>query len=452
MNRFLAWFNYSVALRIGDILSRYETRRQLKAARKIAVLSSEELQQIQNKKLQAILAHAVRTVPAYNKSYLKDLNAELSLDCFPVIDKKNIAGNEEYYMSKEYSIGKCIKMESSGSSGIKSTVYISRKEHSILRATLILWWEWSGYYLGKRMVQTGISPKRGWFKRIKDVLTRTYYIDAFAMTKEEAVRILKKVARKQGVHIGGYASSLYVLAEYAEKHFKDGEVVFDACISWGDKMFAHYKSKIESVFQTKVFENYGCNEGFMIGQKVDLEYFYLYTPNIFLEILDTTGSPVEDGHIGRVVVTKLDGYAMPLIRYDTGDLAVKLPLEEYPKNRQYNFPLLKRVIGRNTDIIHTLDGKALIVHSFTGIFEFYKEIKQFRVVQRDVESITIEFIRSESFTGDILVRIEQDLRERLKTNINIYWSEVDYIEPTKSGKPQIIKNYMIEKSLSDLTN
>src|SRR5690606_1855071 len=120
--------------------------------------------------------------------------------------------------------------------------------------------------------------------------------------------------------------------------------------------------------------------------------FYIYTPSSYLELLDDDDRPVPDGEIARVVVTKLDGYAMPLIRYDTGDLAIKLPRHLYPNIRRFNFPLLQKVIGRNTDIINTPEGKNLIVHTFTGIFEFYEEIKQFRVIQREIAKIEIEFI------------------------------------------------------------
>ena len=245
----------------------------------------------------------------------------------------------------------------------------------------------------------------------------------------------------------GYASSLFVLAQTAEKYSLN--VTFDLAMSQGDKLFEHYRKKIESVFNCKVVEDYGLNEGIMIGQKKDLPYFYIYTPSVYLEIVDEFDQPVPDGTMGRIIATKLDGYAMPLIRYNTGDLGIMLPRAEYPPERDLQFPLLKTVIGRNTDIIKTKDGKSLIVHSFTGVFEFFPEILQFQIIQDSVEDVIIKYIPSDSFYLPVLDKIEKMLRERTNTDLFIKWKRVSSIPSSKSGKPQIIINNLLTRSLSD---
>ena len=74
-----------------------------------------------------------------------------------------------------YDKKKLIECKSSGSSGIQGVTYENKKEQSIHRALQILFWEWSGYYLGKRIVQTGMTS-RTTLEQIKDILLRTYYI------------------------------------------------------------------------------------------------------------------------------------------------------------------------------------------------------------------------------------------------------------------------------------
>jgi phenylacetate-CoA ligase len=241
---------------------------------------------------------------------------------------------------------------------------------------------------------------------------------------------------------------LYEIARVANKHNLD--VKFDKAMSQGDKLFDHYTKEIETAFKCDVVEDYGLNEGIMIGQKKDLPYFYVYTPNVFLEIVDDFGNRVEDGTMGRIIATKLDGYAMPLIRYDTGDLGVMLPKNKYPLNRAYNFPLLERVVGRNTDIIKTTDGKTLIVHTFTGIFEFFPEIEQFQIVQKEIDSITVRFIPSDSFTENVFKAIEMRFFELTSSSIKFKWEKVLKIEPSKSGKPQIIINELLKRSQSEI--
>ena len=139
------------------------------------------------------------------------------------------------------------------------------------------------------------------------------------------------------------------------------------------------------------------------------------SPHVYLEILDNMNQPVKDGQLGNVVVTRLDGYSMPLIRYKIGDLAIKLPKNKYPKKREFNYPLLEKIIGRETDIILLPNGEKMVVHSFTGIFEYIPEIKQFQVLQENINTITIKYIKSEKFTPIILNKITKDRKPPIKT-------------------------------------
>jgi phenylacetate-CoA ligase len=132
---------------------------------------------------------------------------------------------------------------------------------------------------------------------------------------------------------------------------------------------------------------------------------------------------------------------MPMIRYKLGDLAIKLPREKYPEKRKYNLPLLQKIIGRETDVIYLKNQERLTVHSFTGIFEYIPEIKQFKVIQKHTDGIIIEYIKSENFTDYALIKAESDLRDKIKDeSFQIEFKEVNYIAPSKSGKPQIVES------------
>lgn len=425
---------------LGDKLFKSSFTSKLKSVRDLSQLGETELENLQNEKLRAIIEHATKNCKYYQEiQWDKNRHITDVLKDFPILTKAKLRNAGVSLLTKPAS--DCIAYETSGSSGIATKVFVDNNEESLFRAILINWWEWTGYYLGKPILQTGMTNSRGLLKSIKDWVTNTIYINAFDLREEKVLPVLRKLENMRNYHLGGYAASLYVIAQIAERN--ELEIKFDAVISWGDKMFPHYKHKIEKVFSTKVFENYACNEGIMIGQKIDLPYYYIYSPNVYLEILDDNGSSVSDGEIGRVVVTKLDGYAMPLIRYDVGDLAVKLPQEKYPSKRKFNFPLLEKVIGRDTDIIKTPEGNSLIVHTFTGIFEFYTAIQQFRIIQSNIDAITIEYIVSDGFRTDLLQTIENEIREKCKTSMLIQWKRVNEIPPTKSGKPQIIINDLI---------
>ena len=97
-------------------------------------------------------------------------------------------------------------------------------------------------------------------------------------------------------------------------------------------------------------------------------------------------------------------------------------------------------MGRETDIVRTPNGKTLIVHSFTGIFEFYPEIKQYKIIQTALDKIKIEYITDNyfPFTNDTLIEIKDKIAVLTQESLKVNFEKVDTIAPTKSGKPQII--------------
>jgi phenylacetate-CoA ligase len=432
---------------IGDLLLGTQVRKQLQIQREYSQLNEEGIALLQESKLKSLLKHATATCEYYKLFSNEKLKGSEWIKHFPILTKQMTLKENSKLISSNYQIKNLIKYESSGSSGVRSLVYIDKKEQSIMRAILINWWEWNGYYIGKPIFQTGMSPERGFLKSFKDKLFATYYFTAFGMDEKSILAALNDVCKKRKMHLFGYASSLYELAKVANKNKLN--LQFDLAMSQGDKLFDHYAIEINKAFKCNVVEDYGLNEGFMIGQKKDLPFFYINSPNVYVEILDENNLPVPDGQMGRIIATKLDGYAMPLIRYDTGDLGIMLPREQYPKKRDLQFPLLEKVVGRNTDIIRTEDGKTLIVHTFTGIFEFFPEIQQFQVVQNKIDSIIFNYIPSDKFNKSVLMKIEELFRKRTHSSIEIIWEKVNEILPSKSGKPQIIINNLIKQSLTE---
>lgn len=429
-----------IVLPSGDLLLGTSFISELRKWRKISLLNEAELQKLSMENLLYLLSEATARVPYYKEFAHKSSSDPIAwLKEFPIVDKSDYNNNIESFISAPKSM--LIPQYSSGSSGIQGVIYINKMEQSATQAIQTIFWEWSGYYPGKPIVQTGMTPSRGLVKSIKDYFFRTRYYNAYGLDSKELSKMLQSQSGQQNYHLGGYASSLYVFACEALKK-NESTVKFDAAISWGDKMFGHYRDKITKAFGCRVYDTYGTTEGTMIAAQKDLDYYYIISPHVYLEILDENDNEVTDGSIGRVVVTRLDGFSMPLIRYANGDLAVKLPRDKYPVNRELAFPLLQMVVGRDTDIVHTASGKFLIVHFFTGIFEFFPEIRQFKVIQRELLSIDIEYIPGRNFSSGILRKIEQQMTDKLGEVLPVHWKEVQKINPTASGKPQIIESYI----------
>jgi len=430
----------NLLLPMGDFFFKSQYISSLKFLRNLVKKDEKYLENYQKDKLKEILTHATKNAAYYSSKKIDwDSDPSIWIKNFPILDKLKLKNNMLDLLTEDKS--KLIKYSSSGSSGIHSEVYVNKEEQSLFRATQTLWWEWAGFRLGSPILQTGLASVRTFEKSLKDFLLRTYYLFAFSISHAQA-KAAFEWSKPKKPFLGGYASSLYVLATLARE--QGVKVKFKSAITWGDKLFAHYKTEIEEVFECKVYETYGANEGLMLASQKDLEYMYIMSPCVYIEILNDQGEEVQDGEMGHVVVTSLIAKSMPLIRYKLGDLAIKLPKSKYPADRDLKLPILEKVVGRETDLVLTPNGHKMIVHSFTGIFNKYPSILQFCVIQSELEKIEIQYIPTEEFQKDHLIQIEIKILEFLNDDLKIDFKEVDFIPATKSGKPQIIISELIK--------
>lgn len=436
------WFLENILFSIGDVVFKTSFVKELKKWRKISKYNRHELHALQRKNLKDLLTYLSQNNEYYKKylpgyTYIQKADPVEVLKTVPLLNKAIIKAHQNQLISNPFVSGrhKLILEKSSGSSGIQGSVFMSKKEAFTVSAIQIHMWEWAGFKLGNHLLQLGITPNRGLIKRLKDAVSKTTYKAAFNINEEDVENTLKKFENKQQAHFGGYASGIYAYASIAEQ--KNLKINFKSVISWGDKMFPHYRKKIESVFNTHVYDTYGCTEGLMIAAQCKFGSYHILTPHVFVEILDDDDNEVAPGKIGHVVVTRLDAKAFPLVRYKLGDLAIAAD----PKcvcECGMHYPMLLMVVGRDTDIVYTPKGKPLIVHFFTGIFEHEQAIKQYRIIQSENKNIVIEYITDVPEHLNILHLLEKRMNEKCDEKLPITFSQVTSIPTTKSGKPQFV--------------
>ena len=437
MNNFLL---EKIALPLGDLILKTNFIKNLNFWRSFDSLSELELINYQEKQLKNQLLYAQKYVSKY-KGIKIDLNKKANeiIKSFPILTKDDLRSNPKFLQINNNQ--HVSRIYSSGSTGVSTWVSMNKSDLMSIQSLSIHLWELCGYKIGNPILQTGISPKRSRLKKMKDLFFGVHYVSAFTLTKDDLKKICSRLSRNNKYTLVGYPSSLNIIAEYIIENNINLKLM--TIIGLGDKLFDHYKKNIEKAFGCKIHETYGSSEGFQIGFQADLDYMYLYTPQVYVELLDDKNNPVKEGEIGNVVVTRLDNKHMPLIRYKLGDLAIMLPKEKYPINRKFNFPLIEKVIGRNTDVVILPDNRKLIVHSFTGIFEYIPEIKQFKIIQKNRKSMTVQFIPDDNFTKEVLKNCKLKLQKIINNNnFKIFFEEVSVIEGKRSGKPQIIESYI----------
>ncbi len=102
---------------------------------------------------------------------------------------------------------------------------------------------------------------------------------------------------------------------------------------WGLEVYSTYASTEMACAFTE------CNEG---------KGGHLHADLLYLEVLDDTGNEVESGEQGEIVISTLGVEAMPLLRYRTGDIAVKY---ENACGCGRTTPRLGPIIGRKKQML-----------------------------------------------------------------------------------------------------
>ncbi len=116
---------------------------------------------------------------------------------------------------------------------------------------------------GAPHLQTGMTPERSRDRIWKDRLLRCHYVAAYDLSDVKLDRSLEEIERYDLKYIFGYPGSLYLLARRAAA--RGWNRPLRSAVTWGDMLHPHYRREIETAFGTRVFDTYGCGEGFHVA-------------------------------------------------------------------------------------------------------------------------------------------------------------------------------------------
>jgi phenylacetate-coenzyme A ligase PaaK-like adenylate-forming protein len=431
----------NLILPLGDKFTRQCVMEYYSFVGKAQWWDRERLDEYQKKQLFNTLNTAYTQTVFYKELFdrhkikLEHFKATDDLEKLPIVTKDMLREAYPKYCTiktkwpwREYS--------TSGSTGRPFTVRVDNYSMSRARALMLLRANYSGWEVGDPCLQTGISLDRGFVKRIKDFILRVSYISAFNLSDDILDLCLERVERSKIEFVMGYAASLFCLAKRAKQ--VGFNIKLRGVVSWGDNLFSHYRKLIEEQFKCRITDSYGCGEGIQISAQCGQSNneYHIFTPHVIVEFTKD-GKAVQTGETGEIILTRLDPGAMPFIRYKIGDMGRASIRETCPCGR--GLKLMESIEGRDADIIVTPNGNKLIVHFFTGIFEYASTIDNFQVVQEKPTEITIKIVPLRDFKKSDWDKVKSEIIEKandpdLKINMEI----VEVIPVERSSKRRFI--------------
>src|SRR5690606_29766283 len=150
-------------------------------------------------------------------------------------------------------------------------------------------------------------------------------------------------------------------------------------------LYPEMRQEISKAFNSAyVYNFYGSREVSAIATEVKgLQGMYVMFDNVLVEILDNENNPVKRGEEGEIVITTLNNYYMPLLRYKIGDRAIK------GDDLEWGVLQMEKVIGRTLGVIYRNDGPKIDGQFFTTLFFNKKGIKSFQLVQKSISDLNL---------------------------------------------------------------
>ncbi|MEK7563733.1 MAG: capsular biosynthesis protein, partial [Patescibacteria group bacterium] len=407
-------------------------------------LSPRDMRELQELKLRRLIRHAYRHVPYYRQMMEnlglepKDIASLDDLRKLPMLSKKQLRENLYFDLfSGTHNKKEMVRICTSGSTGEPLVTYAEKRQLEMRWASTLRAYEWTGWKFGDRQVRLwhqtiGMSFSQVVREKTDAWFMNRLFIPAYEIREDNIEDFLRRIRRHRPVLMDGYAESFHFLAHYSQQAKKSG-IRPKAIMSSAQVMPDHVRAKIQSTFSTEVFDKYGSREFSGIAYECEAhDGHHVMAESYIVEVL-VDNRPAKPGEIGEIVITDLNNFSVPLIRYLIGDLATMM--EDRPCACGRGMPKLGRIEGRAQAIIFGANGAWLPGTFFSHYFKEYEfALRQYQIMQTGRNSLTVKIIKNESFSAEVQQEILLGLRKFLGETMNIVIEFVDSIPLVKTGK------------------
>lgn len=407
-------------------------------------LSDSDLNELSWHKTKTLLHHAYSNVPWYKNKYSamglhpNDITKEEYFSQVPVLNRSELAENFSLFVSQKIN-PKTLKISTTGGSTGNPVKIGTQKKglRELQKWQMFSWWDLE-LKTNMASIYRGL-PVTGYKKAALNIINwpqKVIRMDATQMTQQKIDDFIRATQSVQPKLIHGYVGALDAIADYL---IENNILLPSPKVVWATAapITAIQEEKISRAFNAPVCDQYGCSEMYFIAAECPHKNgLHVFSDSIKLEILDKKNEPLPSESYGKIVLTNLNEFDFPLIRYENGDTGRFL-------NKKcscgINLPLMDKVKGRISDNIALPNGTILSGEYLTTIYDDYTDkVKQFQVVRKKDGSIVINIVLyTKSAQNEIETHTKKEFQTRIQNQVPVKINFVEKIEAQK-GKLQFI--------------
>lgn len=447
-----SWIGRNIFAKMLDIQRGTETIRCLNRLEKSQWWSLSDILELQRQSLHRLISYVYENTSYYNRIFRersllpKDINKPEDLVKLPELNKQIVRNNFSDLQSRIIPVKKMIRTRTSGTTG-EPFIFYSTKEDQMNRgyARAMRAQSWSGYKFGDKSVslreaREAVLKEGKVLEYVKSSIKRTREIDTALISSQSMAIINRQLNKFAPRFLSGYPDTVYLLARFLESNNEKPEFKPAAIITGGEQLYKYQRSLIEKVFGCRVYDWYSSWEVHDIACECsEHKGLHIAAEDIILEVVDDAGKPLPPGKEGRILLTNLHNYAMPLIRYDIGDFGV---LSNRTCDCGRGLPLLEEIKGRICDVIITKTKGVIPGMSLPWDFMAEWGVEQFQVVQNNIDEIVVNVVLPKTgfqrhlngLTREIITTYVPILGEDMDISVE----PVDNIHLTGAGKRKFI--------------
>ncbi len=427
------------ALKRDDVLA------YLANMHRVEVMEPEEIRKYQWEKLRKLLTCAARHVPYYREAFGRlgmapeDIKNEADFAMLPVVRKQDMKTSPEAFISDVYPKNHLTPDATSGSTGESFYFHVGREARQAGSANTIRMNQWIDIAIGDKIALLwgtafDMDKTRKFTNAMKLRLSNQIILSVYRMDESSMDEYVKRLKRFKPDLMAGYPSAT---AHFAQAIAEAGVEVFRprAVVLSGETLYQWQREEIEKAFRTPAYNHYGCREFGAIARECKARNgLHIACERLLLEVVpsDLTG---EDHDAGELLVTDLDSFGMPFIRYAIEDLG-SITWEKCTCG--LGLPRLKTAIGRTFDVVKAPNGNALGGTFWTFLFKRKKGIERFQVIQEELSKITMAITPTAEFSDETRQYILNKVREACGPDMRVRFELKPKLESTPAGKHRFV--------------
>lgn len=416
-------------------------------------MNFEEYRQFTNRRMILAAKNAYIDSPYYQQLYNstgiafgenEDYQKQISLiSKIPPITKQNLRENLSSVYSISY-VGRNLLGRTSGSTGHRFIFMYDKYMPSYGLASGKFGRGWWGIPIGVptltvwgsyKNLQISTSERlKLLIKNCADKICGVYSSSAFEVSDQQCFEKINLINKKKIEVLYGYGTAILLLAEVINRYSLQEKV---RSIHWviytSEYLGESQKEIIQSAFNSPVISEYGSVETGIIAYDCPCGSSHIMQQFLNVEVLSPDGriSPIGTGH---AVITHYFAKKMPLVRYVLGDQIELIETKE-PCINGFIGKSIKKIIGRNNDILVAPSGMVIHPEKFDYLMRTIEGIKRFQVHEVDTGKIKVFVeVEKECSHDKVKADLENYLKNQIGTEFTIEISIVDGIENNDYAK------------------